>query len=200
MPIHRSHSFGRSAHVAVLLIAAWLAPVAADTVVLRNGDQLEGTVVLVDDRQVTVRGEGGNRNVPREQVQAIHFSGAAPLPPLKIELRSLGADDSIEVLLEDEVVFSAGHEQGGWTDLTPALKDGNNELRLRIHNERGTWAYRLSLRINGRATQLACGTPRKLDKPCTCCGMKGWERGVIEGLEPIWLFVDRKAGTAEVLP
>lgn len=185
----------------IALFLAWPLFAVADVVVLRDGTRVEGRVLAVDGERVTVRTEQGDRGVARDRVLVIEFGESEEItrPPLKIELRSVAADDAVEVLLEDRVVLSAGREQGAWTDLTSVLKDGNNKLQLRIHNERAGWAYRLSLRINGVATSIACGKPRDASAPCRCCGKSGRETGWIE-LDPVWLFVDRGTGSAEVLP
>lgn len=168
----------------------------ADTVVKRVGGRLEGVVLRVDDRSVLIRTPGGDVEIAREQVETIHF--AASVPPLKVEIRNVRSDDSIDVLLDDRVVVSEASEGGSWVDLTPMLKDGNNPLRLRIRNARGTWAYRLNLRINGEISALACGTALRNDDPCRCCGKTGNEKGVVDDLPVVWLWVDRATGRAEI--
>jgi hypothetical protein len=170
----------------------------ADTVVMRRGSPVEGTVVSVDAERVVVETGSGRVLLSRSEVASIEFTPSNP--PLRVELRNLRSDDAVEVLLNDEVVLEEAREGGGWVDLTPKLKDGNNALRLRIRNDRGTWAYRLALRINDRVVPVACGTPFRPADPCRCCGKNGHELGVLDDLPPVWIFVDRGLGKAEVLP
>jgi hypothetical protein len=185
--------------LALVAVASWHVGAGADTVVRRSGAQVQGEVVAVDDQAVVLRTPSETLRIPRDDVESIHFSRSDPPPPLKVEIRNVRADDAVDVFLEDEVVLRDAREQGEWIDISPRLKDGNNALRLRIHNHRGTWAYRLHLRINGTVTTLGCGTPLDLNGACHCCGKKGNEIGVIEDLPLVWLHVDRAKGTAEVL-
>ena len=178
-----------------------LIPLFADTVSRRDGSTVEGEVLSLDGQKVVVRTSSGTVSLLREEVASIHFVESEALrPPLKVEIRNIRSDDSVDVLLGDEVVLREGREGGSWIDLTSKLKDGNNPLRLRIHNDRGTWAYRLSLRVNGTVSTLSCGKPLDRNYPCRCCGKTGLESGIIEDLPTIWLFVDRESGTAEILP
>lgn len=170
----------------------------ADTVVLRKGAPVEGAVVSVDAEHVVVDTASGRVRLPRSNVASIEFE--APGLPLKVELRNVRSDDAVDVFVNGEAVLQEARESGSWIDLTPKLKDGNNALRLRIRNDRGTWAYRLALRINGEIVPLACGTPFRPDDPCRCCGKEGRELGVLDDLPTVWLFVDRGLGKAEVLP
>ncbi len=155
-------------------------------------------MVAVDAEHVVVDAAGGRVRLPRSNVASIEF--AARDLPLKVELRNLRSDDAVDVFVNGEVVLQEAREGGSWVDLTPRLKDGNNALRLRIRNDRGTWAYRLALRINGEIVPIACGTPFRPDDPCRCCGKEGRELGVLDDLPTVWLFVDRGLGKAEVLP
>lgn len=175
-----------------------LSHLAADTIRLRDGRSVEGGLLRVDERSVVVRTDRGDVRFDRALVAAIEF--VPQRPPLKVELRNARSDDSIEVLLNDRPVVTGGGEMGAWVDLTERLNGGNNALRLRIHNQRGSWAWALNLRINGKVQRLGCGMPNDRERPCRCCGMTGFETGTIDDLPPIWLFVDRDAGTAEVLP
>ena len=183
------------------LVALAASPSAADVVVRRDGGRIEGTVLSVDGEAVVVKTDRGTSRVPREEVASIAFdASAAPAPPLRVEIRNVSSDDALDVLLGDEVVIRDASEGGAWVDLTPRLKDGNNALGLRIRNERGAWAYRLHVRINGAITPIACGTARRREDPCRCCGKKGTEIGVIDDLPQVWIHVDRALGRAEVLP
>lgn len=168
----------------------------ADEVVKRAGGKVEGTVLRVDQKVVLVRTTAGDLEIPREQVESVRFSSSTP--PLKVEIRNVRSDDAIDVLLDDQVVMAEAREGGSWVDLTSMLKEGNNPLRLRIRNARGTWAYRLNLRINGEVSTLGCGTALRSDDPCRCCGKTGLETGVIDDLPIVWIWVDRAAGRAEV--
>ena len=182
-------------------LAAASIGVRADVVEKRSGGSLEGDLVSVDTSYVLIRVAGEIVRLPRSQVSAIRLGGdQTVVPPLKVEIRNVRSDDSIDVLLDDEIVLRDAREGGDWIDLTPKLKSGNNPIRLRIRNDRGTWAYRLSLRINGAVTPLACGTPQKREDPCRCCGKTGLEQGIVDDLPVVWLNVDRALGRAEVMP
>jgi hypothetical protein len=173
----------------------------ADLVVRRDNSRVEGEVVSVDATSVVVRSGTNQLRLNRSEVASIVFDAKeAPPPPLKVELRNVQADDAVSVFLEGEPVLADASGQGEWIDLTPKLKNGNNALRLSIRNDRGGWAYRLSLRINGKLTSLACGIPHRNDAPCRCCGKTGNEIGTIDDLPPVWIHVDQGFGRAEVLP
>jgi hypothetical protein len=186
-----------TALVAVALCIPFFA--AADVVTLHSGRTIEGSVVSVDERWVQIDTESGRTRVEREKVASITFAEAAP-PPLKVEVRNVRADDSIDVLFHDEVVIREARTAGSWVDLTPMLKDGNNPLRFRIRNERKTWGYVVHVRINGKVTRLDCGEPPDTRAPCTCCGKTGLETGIIDDLPPVWIYVDLGLGEAEVIP
>lgn len=162
---------------------------------------MEGEVVSLDAEELVIRTADGLQRLPRSDVRSIEFLTGEPIPPpLKVEVRNVRSDDSIDLLLDDEVVIQDAREGGRWIDLTPKLKNGNNPLRLRIRNDRGTWAYRWHLRINGRVTSMSCGVPYDRNNPCTCCGKTGLEKGVIDDLPIVWIFVDRESGRADVVP
>jgi len=170
----------------------------ADTVILNSGERHEGELVSVDADFVVIRTSGQTVRVGRREVASIHFE--PPTPPLKVEIRNVKSDDAIDVFLDTEAVMTDSRQKGAWIDITPKLKDGNNPLRLRIRNSRGIWAYHLNLRVNGLVTNLSCGEPFDLNRPCRCCGKTGEELGAIDDLPLIWIHVDRETGTAEVLP
>ncbi len=188
----------RVAFASALVVTAAFGLVLADTVVRRRGPDIEGTVISVDGDHVVIETPSGRMRLPRAEVAAVQF--ASPAPALKVEIRNVRSDDAVDVLLNDEVVVREAGEGGEWVDLTPKLKEGNNALRLRIRNDRGTWAYRLSLRLNGEVVPLACGTPLRTNDPCTCCGKEGRETGIVDDLPVLWIHVDRALGKAEVLP
>jgi hypothetical protein len=172
----------------------------ADRVERRNGPDVEGDVLTLDEGQVKIRTPEGTVSIPRDQVRAIVFDElAAPPPPLKVEIRNVRSDDFLDVLLDDEPIIQRAREGGRWIDVTDKLKDGNNPLRLRIHNERRVWGYHFTVRINGTVTKLECGTPAA-GRGCQCCGKTGFETGTIEDLPVVWIHVDRALGIAEVLP
>ncbi len=183
----------------VLAAAAlfFLAPVLlfADVVVRRDGSTLSGRVVSVTADAVLLEAEGTSLRIPRRDVAEIRFEETKPV---RVEIRNLRSDDALDVLLEDEIVMRESREGGEWIDLTPRLKEGNNALTFRIHNARGTWAYRVALRLNGDTTILACGTPLRGDAPCREHGHTGLETGRID-LPPLWIHVDRGLGRVEVL-
>jgi len=186
-----------AAAVVTIAFAAWF-PALGDVVTLHSGRTVEGRVLTVDDRWVVVETDSERVRIERERVASITFADEAP-PPLKVEVRNVLADDSIDVLFNDEVVIRDARTGGSWIDLTSMLKDGNNSLRFRIRNARGTWGYVVHVRINGTVTRLQCGDPPRADSPCDCCGKTGTETGIIDDLPPMWIFADRAAGDAEVI-
>lgn len=180
-----------------MLVAATSLPLRADVITRRDGTRVEGRVVSVDADAVLVETDSGTRRLARADVASVSFEAVAP--PLKVEIRNVRADDAADLLVEGEVVVRDAREGGSWIDITSRLKDGNNRLGLRIRNDRGTWAYRVHLRINGVVVPLSCGTPLKKDDPCTAFGHSGLETGTFE-VGPHWLNVDRALGRAELLP
>jgi hypothetical protein len=182
----------------VLVSLAAPAGLRADSVVLTSGARHEGELVSVDAEFVVIRSSGETLKIRRKEVASIHFE--PPAPPLKVEIRNVKSDDAIDVYLDGGVVMVDARQKGAWIDLTPKLKDGNNPMRLRIRNSRGIWAYHLNLRVNGVVTNLSCGEPFDLNRPCRCCGKTGEELGTIDDLPLVWIHVDRETGTAEVLP
>ncbi|HEX6853359.1 MAG TPA: hypothetical protein VF139_18320 [Candidatus Polarisedimenticolaceae bacterium] len=180
-----------------LLVAAAADVIRADVVTRRNGTRVEGRVVSVDADAVVVETDSGRTRLLRSDVATVSFEAVAP--PLKVEIRNVRADDAADLLVEGEAVIVDAREGGSWIDVTSKLKEGNNRLGLRIRNDRGTWAYRFHVRINGTVVPVACGTPMKQDDPCTAWGHSGLETGTFE-VGPIWLNVDRALGRAELLP
>jgi hypothetical protein len=200
--MRRASFFGAAGRSLLVLSALALLPppVAADRVVRRNGPDIVGDVLSVDAETVRVQTTGGTVSVRRAEVGSIVFDEAdAPAPPLKIELRNVRSDDFLDVLLDDQLLITRAREGGRWLDVTDKLKDGNNALRLRIHNERRVWGYHFVVRINGEVTTLQCGSPAT-GRGCRCCGMTGHETGTIEDLPIVWIHVDHALGRAEVVP
>jgi len=198
--LHRFSTRRTVCAVLATVFVSFAGPVGlcADTVILSSGARHEGELVSVDADFVLIRASGETVRIRRQEVASIHFE--PPAPHLKVEIRNVKSDDAIDVFLDTEVVMTDSLLKGSWIDLTPKLKDGNNPLRLRIRNSRGIWAYNLNLRINGVVTNLSCGEPFNLNRPCRCCGKTGEELGIVDDLPLIWIHVDREAGTAEVLP
>jgi hypothetical protein len=192
---------GRKACLALLVPLILLVPATAhgDTVVLRDDTRLEGIVLALDEESIRLRTASGEvLQLPRERVARIVFD--QPSPPLKVEVRCPMGDDEFDLLLNgDPVMENVALTASPWVDVSDRLQNGNNEFRPRIRNFRSTWAYRWQMRINGRVSVFSCGQPRLKGKGCSCCGLEGNERGTIEGLDPVWLHVDRALGTAEVL-
>jgi len=175
-------------------------PADWDRIERRDGSTVEGRLLRVDDETVVLRGLTGKTiRLERAQVATIRLAATpAAAPPWRVELRAVGANDSADVFLNGETLLREVRTQGEWLDITDRIKTGNNELRLRIRNERASWAYDLTLRVNGVATPIRCGSPTRA-KPCTCCGLTGEEVGVLD-LPPIWIWADRAAGVVELVP
>ena len=196
-PISRTARAARAALAAAVVLAC-ASGAHADTVIETDGTHRDGRVVSVDADRVLLRVDAETVEIPRSEVASIHFD--PPPPALRVELRNVQSDDAVDVLLEDQVVMSRARDRGEWIDLTPNLKDGNNALRLRLHNDRAGWAYHVEVRINGRIAELSCGRPYDLNRPCRCCGKRGNELGVVDDLPTVWINVDRELGRAEILP
>ncbi len=191
--------------VVLPLVLAWSfaigSPARADRVTGERGDVVEGHVLSVDEESVVVETTEGRIRLRRSAVQAIEFGEwSQEAPPLRVEIRNVRSDDAVDVYLHDELVIERAREGGEWVDLTDRLKNGNNPIRLRIHNARAGWAYHLNVRINGVPSTLRCGTPLRPDQACRCCGKTGRELGEIDDLPVIWLYVDRELGFAEIVP
>lgn len=193
----RSKPF-RRLWVALLFSLLGAGVVAADVVVRRDGSRIEGRVLSVDLDVLVLETEDGRYRVDREQISEVRFARTAP--SVRVEIRNVESDDALDAFLEGEWVLREGRRGGEWIDLTSKLKDGNNALRFRIHNSRGSWAYRVALRLNGEVKILSCGTPHRTDDPCRDFGHSGIESGTIEDIPTVWIHVDRDAGRVEVLP
>ena len=190
-----------SLRTALLMLPVLLLTVAAsaDVVVRRDGRELTGDLLSVDDAWVVLRSEGNNIRIARPDVAAIRFGGEDSRPAMKVEIRNVRSSDAIDVLLEDEVVIRDARVGGLWVDLTPRLKSGNNKLRFRIRNDHAGWGYQLHVRINGAVETIGCGQPPAFRDPCQCCGKLGNEKGVIDDLPPVWIYVDSAEGTAQLI-
>ena len=79
----------------------------ADQVVKRDGKTLEGTVESLDHEHLNFRDSSGRRvRIDRAHVQIIRLtSTAADDPSLKVELRPVSANDSLDVSLNGEVLW-----------------------------------------------------------------------------------------------
>lgn len=183
--------------VAACVAACCGAAVWADSVERRDGSRVEGAVLTVDETSVMLRTSSGTMRIPRADVATISFGS---VKPIKVEIRNVKSDDALDVLVNGDEVLRDARDGGEWIDITERLKDGNNAVRLRIHNDRGDWAYHLNLRLNGQVVPVACGTPQSSGRGCKAGGRTGHELGVIDDLPEIWIHVDRALGRAEILP
>ena len=179
--------------------AALVAPTvaSADTVIRRDGSQIEGSVVSLDASAVILTTSSGTMRVPRADVATISFTD---VKPMKVEIRNVKSDDAVDVLVDGDEVIRDARDGGEWIDITSRLKDGNTPLRLRVHNDRGGWAYHLNVRLNGQVVPIECGTPMSAGRGCKEFGKTGTEVGIIDDIPPIWIHVDRTSGRAEILP
>jgi hypothetical protein len=170
--------------------------VSADEVVLRSGESLQGEVLSLDEETLLIRLVDGEREfVSRERVDRIILAPPAEVPPISVEVKNLGSDDALDLWVNDEKVLEGSRVSREWIDVTERLRDGSNEFRVVVLNERETWAYRWALRLQGKATTFECGIPARAG--CTEEGREGDERGEIE-LPSVWVFVDRDEGRVEI--
>src|SRR5262245_41102223 len=128
------------------IVSAVTATASADTVVRRDGSRVEGVVASLDGVEFVVETPSGKVRIPRGDVMSISF---ASLKPLKVEVRNVKSDDAVDVLVDGEPVIRDARDGGEWIDITSRLKEGNTPIGLRIHNERGGWAYHVNFRLNG---------------------------------------------------
>jgi len=195
MTVHPSTLLRAGAVGALAMLAA--VPAIGDTVVRRDGSRFDGTVTTVDATFVVIQTSSGPMRLPRPDVASISFG---ELKPLKVEIRNVKSDDALDVLVDGEEVIRDARDGGAWIDITSRLKDGNTPMRLRVRNQRASWAYQVHVRINGEVIPLTCGTPLAAGHGCTCCGKTGNEVGTIDDLPEVWIHVDRALGRAEILP
>jgi hypothetical protein len=170
---------------------------AAGTVIRRDGSRLEGHVVSLDEAAVIVETGTGTVRLKRADVASIAFQEVAP--PMRIENRDVRTDDAVDVFADNESAIAGARGSGEWPGIPAKLKEGNAPPRLRIRNDRGTWAYRPVLPIDGKATQIMRGAALARTRPGSCCGMTGTEAGSSD-LPATWINVDPGLGRAEVLP
>lgn len=182
---------------AVLAVWAVSAPALADTVERRDGSRFEGEVVSLDASALLLQTSSGTMRFPRAEIASIVF---ASVKPIKVEIRNVKSDDAVDVFVDGDAVIRDARDGGEWIDITSRLKEGNTAIGLRIRNDRGSWAYHVNLRLNGKVVPVVCGTPLSAGKGCTSQGRTGNELGTIEDLPLIWIHVDRALGRAEILP
>ncbi len=180
----------------LLLALATLAAASTDRVFLRDGSELEGTVVSLD-RELLVLDlpREGRRKIPRREVAKIEF-GEEEAPPLDARVRVLAADDELHLYLDGRELAAPAELEAEWFDLAPHLADGANELTAEVVNVSGPWAYRWVLRVGGRKYTFACGLAGK-----TGCrrgeGATGREKGTFFAGRA-WLYVHRSDGSIDV--
>ena len=171
-------------------------PATADEVVLRDGKRMEGKVLSLDEEILELRLPGGERErVSRERVERIILTPERETPSIRVEVKNIGSDDALDLWVNDERVIEGSRVSREWVDVTELLRDGSNELRAVVVNERGSWAYRWGVRVQGKATTFECGVPVRAG--CTEHGHEGNETGAIE-LPSVWLFVDRDEGRVDI--
>ena len=197
-PLDMESRLRRSSFVALgLLACAATVSAIADTVLRRDGSRFEGSVRSVDDSVVFLETSSGPMRFSRGDVASIVF---ASIKPVRVEVRNVRSDDSVDVLVDGVEVIRDARDGGEWIEITPRLKEGNTALRLRIHNDRGGWAYHVNVRLNGTVVPISCGTPLSAGHGCKENGKTGDELGTIDDLPEIWIHVDRALGRAEILP
>ncbi len=183
----------RAALLALLGLLAFAA-LAEDVVVLRDGGEVRGKLLSLDEHRAVVERQDGRRTtIPRREIRRIEF-GEEERPSLKVLVTVRAADDTLELLLDGRRVASPEELRDGWVDIGPLLADGANLVEAVVHNESGTWAYSWVIDLGGKRVSLSCGQRGR--KGCTKAGRSGHERGRLPGGK-VWLYVDRAAGTVE---
>ena len=187
------HLVSGAAMLTLLALLAFAA-LAEDVVVLRDGGEVRGKVLSLDEHRVLVERRDGKRaTVPRRDVLRIEFGEDEP-PPLKVLVTVRAADDALELLLDGRPVASPEELRDGWVDIGPLLADGANLVEAVVLNESGTWAYSWMIDLGGRRVSLSCGQRGR--RGCTKEGRSGHERGRLPGGK-VWLYVDRSTGRVE---
>jgi hypothetical protein len=170
------------------------AAVGLDRVVLRDGTELEGRLVSVDEAVAIVDVEGGGReHVDRDRLARIEFGEAAPA--LSARVKVYEADDEVTLYLDGIPLAAPADLAGGWIDLAPLLQEGPNLLTGEVFNDGGTWAYRWVLEVDARKYRFTCGLAHK--SGCRRGGLSERARGEMPAGRA-WLFVDRRSGDIEV--
>ena len=74
---------------AMSLWVVWVAPLmSADTLVMRDGSRVEGTVLAIEGRTITFRNaDGVSRRYPTSQVNSLEFFSADPEKPRDVNAR-----------------------------------------------------------------------------------------------------------------
>lgn len=117
---------------AISLCAVWLAATAsADTLIMRDGTRVQGTVVGIAGRTITFRhADGMSRRYSTSEVEALEFISADRANPRavsahrveapagtqlvvrtveRIDSRNGGADQTFSAIVEEEVTNASGH-------------------------------------------------------------------------------------------
>ncbi len=174
----------------------------ADVVTLHDGTRIEGVVLSFQNDILRIRTiEGEIRELGKKLIERIEFEGVEekfPVKKLKVELKNIATDDYLDIFVNSQKVIKRERESGEWKDVTSLLKDGANDVRVHVHNDRDFWSYKWAVRINGRVFIQQCGEPNRPLGHCQRFGLTGKELGVIENIPALWLYVDFRQGTCEI--
>jgi hypothetical protein len=119
-----------AAAMSLCMVSLSLVSSSADTLVMRNGTRVEGTVMSIASRTITFRhSDGVSRRYPTSQVEALQFVSAERANPRAVSGRSLevpagtelvvrtvetidsrnsGADQTFSAIVEQEVTNASG--------------------------------------------------------------------------------------------
>jgi hypothetical protein len=178
-----------------LLLLGAASAVELDLVILRDGSEIECRVVELDrDRLKIEMPDDRVRHISRDELRAIEFGDPAP-PELRAKAQVLEADDEVRLYLDGVELASPSELEAGWFDLGPHLAEGANQLTAEVTNNRGVWAYRWIVEVEGERYSFSCGIPNK--SGCREQGGTGKERGTFPA-GSLWLYVDRATGSIDV--
>lgn len=195
--IDASMRFSRLPLRAVLCACALVFPaaLAVDTVVLRDGSEIEGQVVSLDaGRLVVDLTDGSRKSFARADVQSIEF-GEREMPPIKARVMVNESDDEVRLYLDGREIASPGELQAGWIDIAPLLAEGANQITAEVLNQAGTWSYRWTIEAGGQRHVFSCGLRGKTG--CMREGGTGQERGTMTAGRA-WVYLKRRAGEVKL--
>ncbi len=175
----------------------------ADVITLNDGTRIEGVVLSFQNDTLKMRTiKGEVLEFEKGLIEKIEFEGGEKKisgKKLKVELRNIVTDDYLDIFVNSQKVITRARKSGDWKDVTSLLKEGANDVRVHVHNDRDFWSYKWAVKINGRVFIQQCGEPNRPLGHCQRFGLTGKEIGVIESIPPLWLYVDFRQGKCEIV-